>query len=169
VSRAAERTGARGVTLVELLVVLAILALTAAVVAPAIARREPSDDLATASMALRAVLTRAQQAALSRGEGVTLTIDPATGRYWIASASAEMPSTLATASDRSMRGRDPGPASDSIALPSGTRMAAAAPRVHYRFSPTGSAFGEPITLHREGRSVTVELDPWAGDPRRRPE
>lgn len=156
-----------GLTLIELLVTLSILALVAAVVAPALARRAPADDLTRAAAEVRAVLTHARQTALANGATVTLMIDPVNARYWIEPADASTEQTSDASSRLRARATDASPP-DSIALPPGVQIVATAPRVQYVFSPTGPAFGEPVTLVHEGRSVRVALDPWTGSPRVQP-
>ena len=73
---------ARGFTLIELVVVLLILGLTLAAVAPAFAaRRDKSLDAAVDAIAM--LLRTARNTALETAVPTAVTIDPATARVWV--------------------------------------------------------------------------------------
>jgi prepilin-type N-terminal cleavage/methylation domain-containing protein len=131
----------RGVTLIELVVVIALMAIVTGAVAPALTsldRRNP-----TAVDAVVELIRRARTSALERGSAVTLTIDPASARYWL-----DVPDT-----------------SDVIVLPQGATLTATSPRVHLRFDPTGSADADAIFVHEQNAVTAIVLDRWTGEVR----
>lgn len=135
-----------GFTLVEMVVVLVILSIAAAAVAPALLRPSAPAEVEAAAQVVK-MLGGARRLAVERGEAVSLTLDPA-ARTWRAAAE---------------------PVGDSLAagaleLPPGVAIApAGAPR--FVFRPLGGAAGGPLTLAVEGRTVRVDVDRWTGEAR----
>lgn len=140
----------RGVTLVEMIVVLAIIGIVAAASAPAfrsLGRRR--DALDEGRAAVVALLTDVRRQAIASATIVRVTVDPTTARYWIAAASAS----------------DSAAMNDSVAtlaLPNGVSLAGEAPRVHYAFAANGTATGEPLLLRAGSRVLPIVVDPWSG-------
>ena len=139
-----------GVTLVEMMVVLAIIGIVAAASAPALRSSGPRRDaLDEGRAALGRLLTDARRRAIASAATVRLTMEPATGRYWL----------VTTSSDSAMNS----PSSSAIlALPTGVSLAATTPRVHFAFDATGSAAGEMITVRAGARVRSIAVDPWTG-------
>lgn len=132
-------------TLIEMIVVLAIVGIVAAAVAPAMARaaRGPSALDASAD-ALLALLARAHDDAVHRGRGVTLVVAPELARAWV----------RGVAGDSAVR----------IDVAPGVRLAASEPRVVLRFEENGGATAATFLLRdtRDGRQTVVRVDPWTG-------
>lgn len=143
------RTGERGFTQLELVVVLAIVALALAVVVPSVARTRAGLDLRSAAheMAshLRAVRAAAQRSNVERA----MHIDAAARRYTAegAAANAYLPASLHL----------------ELQLPDSERSGATAGRV--RFFPDGSASGGRIVLRDARSTATVSVDWLNGDVR----
>lgn len=137
----------RGFTLVEVIVVLVILSIAAAAVAPALLSRPPAGaEQAAADVARR--LASARRLAVERGEAVSLTIDPAAGTW---RAAVE-------------------PAGDSMAagaleIPAGVAMTTGPGAARFVFHPLGGATGGPLTLSGGGRTARIDVDRWTGEAR----
>ena len=142
-SFASLRTTRSGFTLLELLVVLVLFAITAAAAVPAFL----SDSLATpeqkTASALAGVLTAARDAARESGSPTTLTLSPADGRYWLATRDSVTTGVL------------PLPGVITIIGPS-------TERVNCRFSPSGAASPLTITVHGV-HDIAVRVQSWSGD------
>ena len=136
-----------GFTLVELMVVLAILAMMSTVAIPAFTQLAEPNDLERAATEVRRLLERARLTALARGTRATVVIDPAGPRYRL---------TIS-------RGASPDSAVEALlAVPTGVVIGGAARRAQVTFDGQGRSFGDPIVLIAEGRAMTVAADPWTG-------
>ena len=141
-----------GFTLVEVVVVLAIMGVLAAVTAPAFLAPRAADEPAAAAAETRRVLERARSTALARGAVVTVTIDPRTARYRV---------ELERADDRELV------ADSAIAMAPGTAVATTAPRLRLRIEPTGAAWGDSVVIIAGSRAAIVSADRWSGEIRGR--
>lgn len=83
----ASQRPARGVTLIEMVVVLVLIGLTVALAAPALLRPPPAES------GLRELVTTAREAAIRRGESVHLRIG-ASGEWRIEGAASATPELL---------------------------------------------------------------------------
>jgi general secretion pathway protein H len=137
-----------GFTLLEMIVVLAILALAVGIAAPVLTRPSDGARLQTAASELKAALRATRAAAIATGSEATLMIDvdrkafqsPAVPRRRIAS---DIDAKLTFAS----------------ALRSGV------PEGGFRFFPDGSSTGGDVTLSLRGRQARICVDWLTGQVR----
>lgn len=144
-----RRAARAGFTLVEMVVVLAILGVVAGVTVPALRDRRAADPLAQGASETAAMLARSRQTAVERATTIRVSLDPATRRFRVRALG------VLVASDSI--------AVDSLALPAGVAIDDAGGRRTITFAPTGEARGDTITLRWQGRIATVAADQWTGD------
>jgi len=140
----------RGFTLVEVLVVIAIVGITAAAVVPALARATSEDDVTRAARSFERVAVAARTTALERAIAVDLSLVPESGRYWMRLVDG-------TAID-----------SGTIALEHGTRMRSPVPRPRFRFGSLGTADGDSLVILGASGAQALVLDRWTGGIRVEP-
>jgi type II secretion system protein H len=141
--------GPPGFTLVEVLVVILVLSLAAGVVAPALLGPGGRGDAEQAAEDVVALLRAARRTAVEEGITVSVRLDPATGRYWVAEG------------DGGHRHR----AAGRVSLVNGVRLVAAEPRPRFTFLAVGGASGEVVLVQGPADQALVRVDPWTGDPR----
>ncbi len=139
----------RGFTLIDVLVVLVLLGIMAAVTIPALGRVAAGDPLSGAADEVTGVLRQARKTAVERGKMVQVTIAPGEARYWV----------WITGDDTSVL------AEGTFALGTAVGLIADTPRALVRFSPRGAASGGPIGILGDGRTVLIEVDRWTGELR----
>ena len=138
-----------GITLIELVVVLAIIGLAATVVAPAF--RRLTRDARTTTDAITTLYASASRAAHVRRVPVSVAIETSSGRF-------------ATLTDPA-----PGTARDTIesgALPlaAGTRLTGGREGwALISFDSHGGARGSTIGIIQEHESYDVQVDPWTAE------
>lgn len=137
----------RGFTIVEMVVVLVVLGITAAAVAPALLGSGREAGPHAVADELVAVLSTARRMAVERGEPVTLALGRS-GAY-VARAGA--------ASDSVGGG--------SLDLPPGVALAVDGGAARFVFLPLGTARGPAVRVNGAGTSLEVEVDRWTGDAR----
>jgi prepilin-type N-terminal cleavage/methylation domain-containing protein len=138
-SRQAGRRLRRGVPLIELIVVTALMAIIAGVVTPAFRAASPASDV-SATAQLTAIIRAARARAIERATVVTLTVDPTTGRFWI-----DHPDTagaIVLSAQANLSGGD---------------------RVHFRFRPTGEVAADPLAITESGVVRAVRVNRWTGE------
>jgi len=145
-TRLAPRT--RGFTLIELILVLGVLALGAAMAAPSLSRFSRGRQALDGAAHLLAVMQYAQNQAVSSASPYRLHLDSAASKYWLASRRDGVFSRLATEF-----GRD-------FALPQNTAAAWDASaeisaRSYLEFQPDGSHDVASILLTAPDGEVTV--------------
>ncbi len=140
----------RGFTLVEVVVVVAILAISAAVVAPALVSAARTDPLARTAGELTGLLTSARIAAVERGTPVTVAVTLATGRYVVTIERRDSSTVLA----------EGGLVLDDVRLAAGGR-----PAVRVRFDPLGPAEPDSVSVLGTTGHRVVRVDPWTGEVR----
>lgn len=143
------RTGQLGFTLLELLVVLGILALGAALVVPAMNRARLGVMVHSTAYELAANLRTARAAAQAASAEHTLTLDLTRRQYWAEGVVAprRLPQSIAV----------------DLTVPESERVGATTGRI--RFFPDGSSSGARLVL-RDGRSTASVFVDWLdGDVR----
>ncbi|HUK61560.1 MAG TPA: GspH/FimT family pseudopilin [Stellaceae bacterium] len=123
-----------GFTLLELMIVLAIMALVAAIAFPRLAARAPASALGAASEEMRAALATARSAAIAEDRAVT--VAGGDGFYRIDG--------------------------DQHALLSAAGVRVETPRGGIAFFPSGGSSGGRIVLRGGGRSATLDIDTLTG-------
>lgn len=137
-----------GFTLVEVVVVLAILGIVAAITAPALLRLGRQDDLTDSANAVARVLRNARLAALERAISVSAAIEPGSQRYLVSAESDEAPVILAQG---------------SLQLAPGMRLRSDRPHVRFAFDRLGSAEPDSVTVAGGDREAVVGVERWSGD------
>ena len=145
------RSGRRGHTLWEVLLVLALVGAIAGLVAPSIRFVRPSeDDAVRAARDLTAVLERARLTALERGTTMDVRLDPAGGRAWLIAVEGDTLQLVTVASfDRVTR----------------VDVRGGGPRPRYLFTPGRGGSGPTLTIRGAGGTRTLSIDPWSGGTR----
>ena len=144
----APNSGARGFTLVEMLIALAVVALGAALVMPMATRTRDDLALLAAARELATMLKAVQAAAIESGRERTLVIEPASRRYWADGIATprRVNASLAV-----------GLAGDAGDADGGQRI--------FRMAPDGGSSGARVVLQARGRSVVVTVEPMTGHVR----
>ncbi len=140
------RSGRRGFTLLEMGIVLAIMAVSALLVAPAIGRIGQGKPAAVGDGLLK-LLHDARQIAIERNETVTLRMDPLSGRYRADTVGVNGSGELGEG---------------TLALGAQETMVTDLPRLVYVFHPTGSTFADTVLVRGGTKSVLVSVDAWNG-------
>ncbi len=125
-----------GFTLAEVIVVLAILGITAAVVVPAFTRAIDDDPVTAAARAMEQVLEQARATALTRAVGVRGIIVPETGLD-----------------------------SGAVPIGPGVRLSSATVRPSFWFSRIGVAQGDSLLVLGASGARALVLDRWTGGAR----
>lgn len=140
------RRATPGFTLIELVVVLAIIGVAATVVAPAF--RRPAPDVRTTTDAIVALYAGASRVAAVRRVPVTVAIEMASGRF------------------TTLTDPPPGTARDTIGggtlpLPPGARLEGGREGwALASFDAHGNARGPNIEIYQEQQNYEVRVDPW---------
>jgi prepilin-type N-terminal cleavage/methylation domain-containing protein len=133
----------RGFTLLEVLVVLALLAITAAAAVPAFLSDHDRGPEREGATALAAALTRVRDGARESGAPATLVLSPSDGRIWL----VWRDSTVV----------------DQVPLAAGVQLAALrGDRVECRFDPAGTATPFAVTV-RGHVNIAVQVAWWSGE------
>lgn len=140
----------RGFTLAEIIVVLAILGITAAAVVPAFARLAPDDDVTRAVAQLENLVLATRLTALQRATAVEVTLIPQSGRYWVRLSDGE-------ALD-----------SGDIALSHSVTLHSSALRPRVRFTRLGIVEADSLLLVGPTSARALVFERWSGDWRVEP-
>jgi len=165
--------GRAGFTLVEVVVVLVILSLMAAVAVPAFRRMAERDELTDAVGRVEMLFRLARDSAIAGGRAVTVVIDSVTGHVWLDVPRQEDVSDAAhdaydpyapvfrmRAVPRREEAVDTG---QSLDLPAGVRLEVSRARARFTFAPGGNAFADSLVLRTNTAAVLVTADRWTGD------
>lgn len=140
---------ARGFTLVEVVVVIAILGIAAGAAVPALLRSDAGDPVDVSAREVVSLLRSARRAAVERSLPATVTIEPAGGRYWV---EVGVPFAAESVS------------AGVIPLPSGVRLVGLENRARFVFDPTGAGHGAQLSVQGDGQ-VAITVDRWTGEVR----
>jgi prepilin-type N-terminal cleavage/methylation domain-containing protein len=136
----------RGFTLIEMAIVLAIMAVTAMLVAPALSRMGQGKPAGVGDDVVK-LLHDARMIAITRNETVTLRLDPASGRY--------RADTVGIAGSGEL-------GEGTMTLDARETLETSLPRLVYVFHPTGSAFADTVLVRGAGGAALVSVDAWNG-------
>jgi prepilin-type N-terminal cleavage/methylation domain-containing protein len=136
----------RGFTLLEMGIVLAIMAVSAMLVAPALSRMGQGKPPGVGDDVIK-LLTDARTIAIQRNETVTLRLDPTSGRY--------RADTVGVAGSGEL-------GEGTMTLGAQETLVTDQPRLVYVFHPTGSAFADTVLVRGAGAAARVAVDPWNG-------
>ena len=136
----------RGFTLIELMVVLVLLAVTAAAAVPAFLGDSTSSPERRVATVLSDMLVRTRDAARETGAEATLVLAPADGRYWLTTRDSVLSGVLPLAYE-SVRIGERG-----------------VERTECHFDPAGKATPCSIVVHG-AHDLRVRVDGWSGEIR----
>ena len=137
----------RGFTLVEMLVVMVVIATVTAVTVPAITRLNDEDELTGAPRELVTLLERARATSVEQGVPVTMTIDPASGRYWVRVGQGLAPEVFRTG---------------TVSLGPGVTLASTLDRITFSFDPLGPAHGDSLYVRAPSGGALIRVERWTG-------
>ena len=134
----------RGFTLLELMVVLVLLAITAAAAAPAFLGSRALSPERRAATTIAEALIRTRDAARASGSAATFVLSPSDGRFWLTTHDSAATGTLTPSN--------------------AVRIVSPSERVQCRFEPTGQA--TPCIIMVNGtRNLRVRVNRWSGEIR----
>ena len=136
-----------GFTLIEMIVVLIVIAVTAGLIAPAMMRMSGVSTDDSESAPLAALLRSARRQALEGGSVVTVIIDPKEARYRADTTGPRGAGLLGEG---------------ELAFEPGVSLESDSLRVRFTFRPDGSVFGDTLMVHGSMGSSRVSVDRWTG-------
>jgi len=146
-------------TIVEMVVVMAILGVMAAVAVPAFRTWIEEDDMTNATQRVEVLFRLARDSAVKTGSTVTVWIDSASSGVWFVSSADSMVQT-ALMNTATGAQRTPG---EAIGLPESVQMEIAKTRARFLFAPSGAVFADTLTLRGTQETRVITLHPWTGD------
>jgi prepilin-type N-terminal cleavage/methylation domain-containing protein len=136
----------RGFTLMEMAIVLAIMAISALLVAPALSRMGQGKPPGVGEDVVK-LLADARQIAIQRNETVTLRLDPVSGRYRADTVGISGSGELGEG---------------TMTLGAQEALVTDQPRLVYVFHPTGATLADTVLVRGAGAAALVSVDPWNG-------
>ena len=136
----------RGFTLLEMGIVLAIMAVSAMLVAPALSRMGQGKPPGVGDDVVK-LLADARQIAIDRNETVTLRLDPVSGRYRADTVGVSGSGELGEG---------------TMTLGAQEALVTDLPRLVYVFHPTGATLADTVLVRGAGAAALVWVDPWSG-------
>jgi prepilin-type N-terminal cleavage/methylation domain-containing protein len=132
-------------TIMELVVVLVLIGIVSAVVAPALWRAATPDTANTLTAPVVSLLRFAQLTAVGRNQTVSLVIDPNTNAY-----------RVQTPSDGVIR------RTGTLTFPTQAHFLAGADRLRVNFDPRGGADADSLVVADVQNVAVIRVDPWTG-------
>jgi prepilin-type N-terminal cleavage/methylation domain-containing protein len=136
----------RGFTLMEMGIVLAVMAVSAMLVAPALSRMGQGKPPGVGDDVIK-LLGDARQIAIQRNETVTLRLDPASGRYRADTVGVSGSGELGEG---------------TMTLGAQEVLVTDMPRLVFVFHPTGATRGDTVLVRGAGAAALVSVDAWNG-------
>jgi prepilin-type N-terminal cleavage/methylation domain-containing protein len=136
----------RGFTLLEMSIVLAVMAISALLVAPALSRMGQGKPPGVGDDVVK-LLADARQIAIDRNETVTLRLDPVSGRYRADTVGVSGSGELGEG---------------TMTLGAQEALVTDLPRLVYVFHPTGATLADTVLVRGAGAAALVWVDPWSG-------
>jgi prepilin-type N-terminal cleavage/methylation domain-containing protein len=136
----------RGFTLLEMGIVLAIMAVSAMLVVPALSRMGQGKPPGVGEDVVK-LLGDARKVAIERNETVTLRLDPTSGRY--------RADTVGVAGSGEL-------GEGTMVFGAQETLVTDLPRLVFVFSPTGSTVADTVLVRGAGASALVSVDRWNG-------
>lgn len=137
----------RGFTLMEMAVCMVIMAVAAAVVAPAISRLGDGQP-ETGGDKLIALLKQARKLAIERNYLVTVRIDPVTSHFRVDTTGLNGMGVLADT---------------TLDLGDSETLETSLDRLQFTFKPTGAAMGDSVIVRGIGTTSVLTVDAWTGE------
>jgi prepilin-type N-terminal cleavage/methylation domain-containing protein len=134
----------RGFSLVELVVVMALLGITAALAAPALMSALDRDESHASVRAARTLLEDSRSLALQRGIRVDVVVDSVDGKYWVMAAG-----------DSVMTGE--------ISLTNGARLELKRARAHFAWDARAASSADTLHIIADRSRTMLTIDPWSGE------
>ncbi|MGH7656431.1 MAG: pilus assembly FimT family protein [Gemmatimonadaceae bacterium] len=135
-----------GFTLLEMAIVLAVMAVSAMLVAPALSRMGQGKPPAVGDDVIK-LLGDARRIAIDRNETVTLRLDPLSGRYRADTVGVSGSGELGEG---------------TMTLGAQEALVTDLPRLEYVFHPTGATLADSVLVRGAGAAALVWVDPWSG-------
>ncbi|MEO7363118.1 MAG: prepilin-type N-terminal cleavage/methylation domain-containing protein, partial [Gemmatimonadaceae bacterium] len=142
-----RQTRRRGFTLMEMAVCMVIMAVAAAVVAPAISRLGDGQP-ETGGDKLVALLKQARNYAIERNYLVTVRLDPVTSRYRVDTTGLSGMGVLADT---------------TLDLGDSETLESELDRLLFTFQPSGAAMADSVIVRGIGTTSMLSVDPWTGE------
>ncbi len=139
-----------GFTLAEILVVMVVIGIVSAAVAPALVRGARPHPADAAAGEIRDLLAGARRTAVRRGTPVVVELDARTGRYRVDAEPGDGPPAKPIAEG-------------VLRLPEGVAGDAGTRR--FTFGVLGAGQGGEVVMKGGGRTAAVSIDPWTGEVR----
>ena len=172
----------RGITLLELIMALTIIALAVGIAVPAFLGLGQRDELTMATQRIQTLFRLARDSAISSGLPVTVVVDSISELVWIdtprriqlgSQAEIQAPVSLFAEEVESVDLALLGGAAaledlvpgEPIGLPQGVRMELPRARARFTFEPSGAALADTLLLTGSFGTRAVTIDAWTGDVR----
>lgn len=172
----------RGITLLELVMALTIIALAVAVAVPAFLTLGEEGTEARTTRRIQTLFRLARDSAIGSGLPVSVVIDSVSQLVWLDvpprirlgtadtsvsrrslfQASETGPNLGWLGGEAALEALKPG---EPLELPAGVRLELPRARARFTFQPTGAALADTLLVEGGFGRLIVTLDPWTGDVR----